>query len=78
MKKRLWVSRDACGYNVWKRKPILVNDFFFDGIQIRHIQTRKTLKIDSEFGIVKTTMPTLKLNQLKRIELTIKAEVKEL
>jgi hypothetical protein len=83
MKKRLWVSRDRLGYAIWTRKPSWdKGNMEFGGLGIWH-------GIDDECDCSYLSASQLKkvlsgntiklaMKELKRIELTITAEVKEL
>jgi hypothetical protein len=74
MKKKLWVSRDKDGYCIWTKKPKMINTTYDGDIWGGYQDLDEIDLIQALYGC---SVP-LKLNQLKRIELTITAEVKEI
>jgi hypothetical protein len=78
MKKKLWVTRDYMGYSVWDKRPSKAYHggslFYFGSIYNKH----EDMDIYELKKALHGCDVKLEMNQMKRIELTIKAEVKEL
>jgi hypothetical protein len=82
MKKKLWVSRDKDGYTLWDDKPIFRNGIYEETLTATPVKVIGLVYVDMTEADFKSAFFAfdikLAMNQLKRIELTIKAEVKEI
>ena len=78
MKKKLWVSRDYMGYSIWEKRPSKANHgghpFYHGSIYYVH----EDMNEDDFKKALHGCTVKLAMNQLKHIELTITAEVKEI